>query len=206
MTPSPRDLVRTVAIGAFAGLATCVVYPAIVFIPWEGEPLMAIVLAASMGPLLGIASWGGRTFLQLDRPRPSADLAALSNALAGALLTAMFLVQLATQMRTERLTREAEAIWLGLDVAWDVYLGLGTLVFALNAYTHPRLGRVIGAAGILIAVTLLALNLVTFPVPPGNAGLFDAGPLVGVWYLVMTIQMFRSLDWVRARAEMLGQG
>ena len=168
-------------------------------------PLVAIALAAAMGPLLGIASWGGRTFLQLDRPRPSADLAALSNALAGALLTAMFLIQLASKMRTERLTREGEAVWLGLDVAWDVYMGLGTLVFALNAYTHPRLGRFVGAAGVLIAVALLGFNLATFPVPPANAGLVDVGPLVGLWYLVVTILTLRSLGWVRARAQALGQ-
>jgi len=204
MAPSPRDLVRTVVVGAFAGLATCIVYPAIIFIPWEGRMLGGIVLAAVMGPLLGIASWGGRTFLQLDRPRPSADLAALGNALGGALLTAMFLVQMATKMRTERLTRESEAVWLGLDVAWDVYIGLGTLLFALNAYTHPRLGRVIGASGVLIALALLAFNLATFPTPPANAGLVDVGPLVGFWYLVVTICMFRSLDWVRARAETVG--
>lgn len=205
MTPSPPDLVRQVRVGAIAGLATCVIYPAIIFVPWQGEPVVAVVLAAAMGPFLGVASWGMRTFLKLDRPRPSADLAALSNALAGALLTAMFLVQLAAGMRTKRLTREVEAVWLGLDVAWDVYLGLGTLVFALNAYTHPRLGRVVGAAGAVIAMALLVTNLVTFPVPPGNAGLVDIGPLVGIWYLIVTIMTLRSMGWVRARAEALGR-
>jgi hypothetical protein len=31
----------------------------------------------------------------------------------------------------------------------------------------------------------------------GEAGLVDAGPLVGVWYLAVTIQVLRSLGWLR---------
>ena len=193
------DPVRTVNVGIVAGLATCIVYPALIV----GRPpeTVAVVLAAGMGPLLAIASWDLRQFLDLNRPRLTADLGAMFNALAGVLLTAMLLVQLAIGIRTaDQPTREAEAVWLGLDVAWDVYIGLGTLFFALNALTHPRLGRVVGSLGILIALGLLAFNLVTFPTPPANAGLIDLGPLIGGWYLLVTVLIIRSRTWVRQAA------
>ena len=152
-----------------------------------------------MGPLLGVASWGLREFLNLDKRRPAADLGALSNALAGALLTAMLLIQIATGIRSgDKPSSDAVSIWLGLDVAWDVYVGLGTLLLAFCAIRHPRLGYVVGTAGMVIAIALLALNLYTFPTPPGEAGLVDLGPLVGLWYLIVTVMVFASLSWARA--------
>ncbi len=193
---------RLVRWGAIAGLATCIVYPLVAFSPLPGDS--RVVLAATMGPLLGIASWGLRQFLILDRPSAAADLGAVSNALAGALVTAMFLVQAATGMRIHgKPGPEAQAVWLGLDVAWDVYLGCGTLLLASSMLRHPRLGRAVGTAGVLIALGLLVLNLATFPVPPGNAGLIDLGPVIGLWYLVVTVMVLRSLPWARRRAEVL---
>jgi hypothetical protein len=193
---------RLVLWGAVAGLATCVVYPLIAFSPLPDRA--KIILAALMGPLLGIASWGLRQFLILDRPRVAADLGALSNALAGVVLTAMFLVQAAIGMRIEgKPSLEAEAVWLGLDVAWDVYLGCGTLLLASSMFRHPRFGRAIAGAGALVALGLLVLNLATFPVPPGNAGLIDLGPVVGLWYLIVAVMVLRSLPWARQRAEVL---
>jgi len=86
------DQIAVIRTGAVAGLCTCIVYPLMIFarLPTLG----AVVLASSMGPLLGLASWGLREFINLDRPRPAATLGAISNTLAGALLTAMLLVQL----------------------------------------------------------------------------------------------------------------
>jgi hypothetical protein len=196
MRHAEYDPVRTVLVGAVAGLATCVVYP--VLIVSRPPQLLVVVLAAAMGPLLGIASWGLREFLNLHQPRLSADLGAFSNGIAGALLTAMFLVQLASHVQTAgKPSREAAAVWLGLDVAWDVYVGLGTLFFAVAAFRHPRLGRFIGVLGCAIAVALLCLNLYSFPTPPANASLVDLGPLVGFWYLVVTVGMLRSIRWAR---------
>ncbi len=186
---------RTVVVGAMAGLATCAVYPALIV--GRLPTLAAVVLAAAMGPLLTIASIGLREFLNLFRPRLTADLGAIFNALAAALLTAMLLVQFAVGIKTaDEPPREAVAVWLGLDMAWDVYLGLGTLFFAINALGHPRLGRIVGALGLVSASGLLALNLYSFPTPPAGAGLPDFGPVTGGWYLLVSLLLLRSRRWV----------
>ena len=192
-TPASNRLALA-RLGAWAGLATCLVYPAIISGALPDAALVPFV--AAMGPLLGIASLGLREMLRFDRPTIAADLGAVFNLLAGALLTAMLFVQLSAP---DDRARELEPVWAGLDLAWDVYLALGTFAFALAAWRHVRFGRIVGASGATIAIALLALNLLTAPTPPAYAGLIDLGPAVGLWYFVVTLIALRSLGWARTR-------
>jgi hypothetical protein len=179
------------------GIATSVVYPSLIFIPLP--QLATITLAAAVGPLLGIASVGLYRFLRVHQPSVSAQLAAACNFLGGALFSTMLLVQLAVRIRAagQPVEQQVVAVWLGLDVAWDVYIALGTALFAWAMRAHPRFGLGFAGSGLLLAVLLLALNFFTFPEPPGESNLIDLGPLVGLWYLVVTVQMWRSLSWVK---------
>ena len=60
----------------------------------------------------------------------------------------------------------------------------------------------LGAAnGVALGFGLLLFSLYTFPTPPANAGLVDPGPVVGLWYLAVTVQMWRSLNWAQAAAS-----
>ena len=198
MTELASQTLVWIRLGAVAGLASCVVYPALVFLPVSR--VLAGVLAAAWGPLLGVASMGLGRLLQVQRRSVAVQLAVALNFAAGALVTAMLLVQLAVRDRTQgsEVPPELVAVWLGLDVAWDVYVGLGTGLLALAMLPHPRFRAVFGIPGLLIAAVLLGLNLGTFPTPPGEAGLFDAGPLVGLWYLAVSVQAWRSLGWAEA--------
>ena len=131
-----------------------------------------------------------------------AGAAAVLNGLGGALFTAMVLVQMAVAHETgDRTERPLQAVWLGLDVAWDAYIGLGTVLFGVSMFRHPRFGRVFGTGGIVLGLGLLVLNLYTFPTPPANAGLIDLGPFIGLWYLAVSIQMWRSSGWAQAVAS-----
>jgi len=182
-----------------AGLATCFIYPSLIFVPLPR--LVAITFAAAVGPLLGIASVGLYRLLRLHRRSVTSELGAISNVLAGCLFSTMLLVQLAVRHRAGDLhavTDQVLAVWLGLDVAWDAYIGLGTAMFAIAMWGHPRFGRWFASSGLLIAGLMLAFNGYTFPDPPANSGLVDLGPLVGAWYLAATIQTWRSLAWARS--------
>jgi len=115
----------------------------------------------------------------------------------------MILVQLAIGHQIESLGEEAQnltvlrtalvGVQLGMDVAWDIFISLGTLLFGVSMIGDARFGWILGIAGILIAVTLLTLNLWTFPTPPSAKNLVDLGPLLGLWYLVVTVMMIRWL-------------
>ncbi|MDW8168201.1 MAG: hypothetical protein RML74_06935 [Acidobacteriota bacterium] len=55
----------------------------------------------------------------------------------------------------------------------------------------PLFGRIWGSAGILIALAMLVFNLATAPVPP--AELVDLGALAGLWFLIVSIQLWRCV-------------
>ncbi len=198
MSPDADLRVRWIQAGAVAGLLTCAIYPAVIF----GRPpaFAAVALIAAFGPLLAVASLGLQKLLAVHRPTVAAEAAALLNAMGGALFSTMLLIQFAVPMFTgvERVGRETVGVWLGVDVAWDAYIASGTALFALSMFRHPRFGKLFTATGAVIAAVLFAFNIYTFPNPPDTRGLIDAGPLVGAWYLAVSIQTLRSIPWARS--------
>jgi hypothetical protein len=168
-----------------------------------------VTIACVFGIALSIASLGLYHLLAAHRPTIRATLATVFNIVAGALIISMALVQMAIRSYLLEVGAELgtvgnelkQLVWhvhLGLDVAWDVYIAEGTFLFAWAMLRHPRFGKVFAASGMIIAIVILWLNVYTFPNPPADVGWFDAGPLLGLWYLAVTIQTFRSFGWVRA--------
>lgn len=195
---SDRTDLRWIQAGIAAGLCASAIYPAILFAPLPMGA--AAALAAFWGPAIGVGSLGVFFLLRLHRPSVAAGLGAVHNVGAGVLVSAMLLAQAAVKVHAPDAVRTLEPIWLGLDVAWDVYIGLGTLCFALAMRAHPRFGWPFAGIGLLLGVAVIVLNLLPFPMPPAAAGSVDVGPFVGLWYLAVTVQAWRSLAWARERA------
>jgi hypothetical protein len=198
-----------IRVGAFAGLVASLSYPALLLIPL---PLVGVVTLASLfGLSLSIAALGGYYFYAIHRKTVSLQLGTAAMATAGVLVNCMLIIQFAVSATLDPMLAEAETngsaemvrmIWravdqvqLGLDVAWDIYISVGTLLIAWNARHHPRFGPFFAWPGLVLAFLLLVLNLYTFPTPPAQAELFDLGPLLGLWSLVMTIRLLCSLKW-----------
>ncbi len=204
-TRAPEEMsldLQWIKLGGICGLAAIVVYALMVFV--NLPDVIGTTLAASFGPLFSLAAYGLYRLLVLNRNSVSLQIAPVSNAIAGALVTAMLLVQLSVRAGGRAsldnfLWTKLRRVDLGLDVAWDVYAVLGTVLFAWNMLHHPRFGRVFGVVGLVFATALAALNLATFPTPPGNAGLVDLGPLVALWYVAVSVQMLRSRCWAAGR-------
>jgi len=212
MNRSSFSLGQWARIGVISGLLVCAIYPLLIVM---SLPLrLQVILAGALGPLLITASLALYQVLAAVARTVSVTIALVFNVLAGAAISTMLIVQLAINARWEILktnttgTADLAAVdlagrmvWsvnLGQDVVWDVFIGLGTFFFAWNMRGHPRFGRIISWSGMLIASALLALNFVTFPVPPANAGLLDLGPVLGLWYLGVTVAMARALKWCDA--------
>ncbi len=169
----------------------------------SGPYTAIVILASAFGPFLAAASLGLYHVLAESGNPVVLQLAVLFNVVGAAIFTMMLLVQLAIGHQIQSLGEEAQnlpalrtslvGVQLGLDVAWDVFISLGTLLFAISMLGDTRFGWILGGAGILIAAALLILNVWTFPTPPAAKNLIDLGPLVGIWYLAVTIMLIRWL-------------
>jgi len=210
---SDEELVRWTWIGIAAGFLACFVYPIMILVSLPRIP--QLILGASFGPALAAASIALAHVLQVRRRAPSLELAAIFNALAGALVTGMIIVQLAINYSTAPATNDQlntlvkHRLWnvvLGLDVSFDVFIGLATLLFAVNMMRDPRFGRIIGWAGGFVAVVpLLGANIYYFPDPPYLHGFPHVGIFTGLWYLAVVLLMVRSVRkgtaWVASGAN-----
>jgi hypothetical protein len=196
-----QDLVGWTRIGIASGLVACVVYPIMTLVSVPRIP--QLMLGASFGPALAAASVALARVLQARRRAPSLELAAIFNSLAGALVTAMIIVQLAINHSTapaadpQLVAILRHRLWdvvLGLDVSFDVFIGLATLLFAVNMLRDPRFGRIVGWAGVLVSVVpLLGANIYYFPDPPYVHGFPHVGIFTGLWYLAVVLMLLRAV-------------
>jgi hypothetical protein len=188
-------------VSIITGLGAVISYTLLIIL--SGPSRAFVILAGAFGPLLAAASLGLYHVLEESGNPILLQLAVLFNILGAAIFTMMLLVQLAIGHQIQSIGEEVQnltalrtslvGVQLGLDVAWDIFISLGTLLFAITMCSDARFGWILGIAGILIATALLILNLWTFPTPPAAKNLVDLGPLVGIWYLVVTIMMTRWL-------------
>jgi hypothetical protein len=199
-------------LGVVCGALAVVIYALTQAVALPLRP--TLVLVCSFGPLLAIGSTGLWELLGQHRRTATLDIGLVANLAAGVAVTLMLLAQLglkawfdaglggsAQQVSPEVAEAAFQAgngLQLGLDVAWDVFLAIGTAMLAWNMREHPRFGWAYAATGLLLAMALIGLNLAAFPRNPGRAGLVDVGPLIGVWYLWVTLRMAWSLRWAQA--------
>jgi len=201
---------RWTRVGFVFGLSACTSYPVLLLVPMNAP--LTVAVACTFGLSLSVASIGLYHLLALHRETVSLQLGTISNVIAGTVVNMMLVIQLAIHYTLAGFVADAESdltreslswIWrsvdqvqLGLDVVWDVYVALGTVLIAFNMLRHPRFGKLIAVAGMAVGGILLFLNLFSFPTPPSDAGLVDLGPVLGLWYLAVTIQVGRSFKWV----------
>jgi hypothetical protein len=178
---------RWAGITAISGIAGFISY--IVVLAAEQVTAYAVALAFGFAFGIAVSSIGIYHILGGAAGPRLGLIAAVANVTATALLLAMLLVQMSVKAVVPQSDAALKAIWLGLDVAWDLYIGAGTILFALCMFGRRGLGAWLAIPGLLVGALLLAFNIATFPTPPANAGLVDVGPLVGLWYLVVYVRL-----------------
>jgi hypothetical protein len=199
--------------GIGTGLVSLAIYPLMLLVDLPDKLLAA--MAGLFGPLLAISSIGTYYFISLHRKTVIVQIAALSNIAAGVTVNLMMIVQLSVNQWMSRSSEIAPGgpsgqilgdswkvvnqVQLGLDISWDIFISMGTLLFAVAMLRHPKLGKLLGVSGILLGASIFVVNFLTFPMPPAETGLFDLGPIMGLWYLIVGIKLIFSLKWVDER-------
>jgi len=215
MSEKSQLIYRWVKFGIVCGILADLCYGLAIGLPMP-ERLTNVVFFA-FGPLLMAGAPGTYFFIKQHRNSIALQVGTLFMIAAGMSVTVMAVVQRAVFLTfypikpeaTNEVAYEAwrmglasgNAIQLGLDIVWDIFILTGAVLLAISMYNHPRLGKIVSSFGITIGLLGLYFNLATFPVPPGEAGSFDIGPLVGLWFLVVTIMVIASLKWMRHSLE-----
>ena len=164
---------------------------------------VTLVLAFFMGPLLSVAFIGFYHFLRPHRNSAALQTATVFGVIAGTLVNLMLVVQQSLFIGLPAATRASMGpawdglnwVQLGIDVSWDIYISIATILLGIALWKHPRFGMTLGGMTTSVGLLLLVLNLWTFPAPPGDAGLFDAGPFVALWFVALSVRMLFSLKW-----------
>lgn len=87
--------------------------------------------------------------------------------------------------------RGVNLVQLGIDVSFDIFYCVGLILVAAVMYRHRDFGKFFGVFGAASAAALLVFNLWTFPYIPAESGLVNLGPVTGLWWLAVIVQMIR---------------
>ena len=202
MISKTTSIDRIEKIGAIAGILSIILYisaAVLSFVPDSIARLMGFTF-----PLLWIIAYMGLyRFLKKQHHTPSLEIGYLFGIIGASIACSFIVVQQANfmwhDMAIETASSEevkalyqasfrgANRVQAGLDVAFDIFITIAWFLFGLNIAKSPSFNKFLGYSGSLIAFGLLTLNLYTFPNAPAESGLFDLGPFLGLWTLVVFI-------------------
>jgi len=196
-----------------AGVLGVGCYILAITIPWPqtqtGTSVALVVVSA--WPILSIVyAYGLCSFIAAEHDSAANRLGLIFAITGFATVLAMIVVQFAIKAAvpditndldkqiTIALTRGLRMIDHGLDVAWDMLIGTALMFsgFAMRRRTGLRLPWAIPS--VTLGAALIVLNAATYPWPPADRGLFDVGPLIGIFVMALAARL-AVLGW-RSRA------
>jgi hypothetical protein len=197
----------TLSFAAVLGLLAVLFYIATAIGLIKDVTPLTLGLVFAIGPVAIVGVLAISDHLARDGPAPTLRPATVFLVVAFALFTLMLVVQQTVVIRFREFSQQAtdpaareglrtafrlvNQVQLGIDVCFDIFYCAGVVLFSIAMYRHRDFGRVVGVFGVLSAAGLLVLNLATFPHPPAERGLVDLGPVTGVWWVVVILQLIR---------------
>ena len=181
-------------------MAAVACYISAIALPWPETQLgtSTALVVVSAWPILSIVySYGLYSFVAAESESTANRLSLVFAVAAFTTVLAMIVVQLAVgagmgeigqgldEQTTKALRRGLRMVDLGLDVAWDMLIGTA-LIFS-GAAIRRRSGLGLGWAipSVALGIALIVLNAATFPWPPGDRGLIDIGPFIGLFVMLL---------------------
>lgn len=187
-----------------AGIAGTLCYIAAIAVPWPETQLGRSLglLTVSAWPILSIVyAHGAYAFVAAERESAANRLSFVFAVAGFTTVLGMIIVQLAVGAGIGEMTQGLDAtmaramrrslrlVDIGLDVAWDMLIGTSLAFMGVAIRRRRGLGPgwAIPATGLGLA--LIGLNAATFPWPPGDRGLFDIGPFIGLFIIALATRI-----------------
>lgn len=203
------SIARTAVAGGLCGAAGTLCYLAAAFVPMPDNLSYA---AAMCWPVLSIVfSWAIRETIASSRDGAANRLAFVFGCIAFATVASMISIQLAVRQGIaeyaadpgadaalfDAVRKGSRMVDLGMDVAWDWFIGASLFLLGIAIAGDARFGRAWGALSSGFGLALVVLNTITFPWPPDTRGLFDIGPFIGIFIIALSVRL--TLIGLRAR-------
>jgi hypothetical protein len=173
-------------------------------VPWPETQLgvSASLVVVSAWPILSIIySYALYGFVAAERDGVANRLGLVFAVTAFTTVLAMIVVQLAVGSGLGEITRDLDGptaralrrglrmIDLGLDVAWDMLIGTALIFSGFAIRLRSGLGPRWAIPSNGLGIALIGLNAATFPWPPGGRGLFDIGPVIGIFVFALSARL-----------------
>lgn len=196
---------RSLWVGSgIAGIVGVSCYILVIALPWPETQLgtSTALVVVSAWPILSIVySYGLYSFVAAERDSTANRLALVFAITAFTTVLSMIVVQLAVgagigeitqgldEQTAKALRRGLRMIDLGLDVAWDMLIGTALIFSGAAIRRRSGLGPGWAMPSVVLGVALIALNAATFPWPPGDRGLIDVGPFIGLFVIGLATRL-----------------
>jgi hypothetical protein len=184
------------------GAVVC--YILAITLPWPETQLgtSSALLVVSAWPILSIIYCHGLySFVAAERESTANRLGFVFAVTAFTTVLAMIVVQLAVgagiveitkgldEQTARALRRGLRMIDLGLDVAWDMLIGSALIFSGVAIRRRSGLGLAWAMPSVILGMALIVLNAATFPWPPGERGLIDIGPFIGMFVMALGVRL-----------------
>lgn len=197
-----HELKQTATVGGICGVAGTVFY--ILAVAGNFPDRSSYVMAMAWPVLSIVFAHALYRVIASERDGVMNRLAFIFACIGFALVACMISVQLAVKVGVSQfmadsipgdenvfgvIRRVTRLVDMGMDVAWDVFIGSSLVCLSFALPSHPRFGRAWGIPAGVFGTGLIALNVYTFPWPPNTEGLFDLGPFIGLFIILLSSRM-----------------
>ncbi len=188
-------------IGSICGIIGTISY--IIAIMFQLKPAFGFLLV-SIWPITSIIfAYSIYKYIAISNQSTSNQLAFLFTTIAFVLVYIMLSVQiglkagigeaiaLANGNEKETLTlilSSTEWVHLGIDLAWDMFLGISLLLLAVAIKGPTKFGIWWSIPMAILGLSVIIINLYTLPYSPKSQGFFDIGPLIGTFMIIFAIR------------------
>jgi hypothetical protein len=190
--------------GGIAGALSIASYLLAIFVPWPESRagLVTSLLVVTAWPVLSVVYCHALyDFVAAERDSAANRLGFLCAVIGFATVLAMVIVQMAVNAsigeiakgldptHATALRRGLRMVDHGLDVAWDMWIGMGLVLSGFALRHRSGLGPGWAWPSVALGVALIGLNAAAFPDPPTDAGLVDVGPLIGLFVPLLSSRL-----------------
>ena len=195
-----------IRVGCLSGIASNILFLLLILIDL---PLyLEFLFAGLFGISFALIGFGVHHVIKMKVETVASRLGALFVFVAGILFNVMLMMQLTFKGQLEiykddilALTKSelfdqwihlVDTLQLGIQFSIDLLTAGAMLLLALPMWKHITFGKPWALSGAIIAVSLVVVKCISFPLTPGELGIpFILGPLISLWFLAVCIQGLR---------------